>query len=144
MKHSCNSHLGIKMDSNKHGAMEQNEEDILTNILIYHTRKTELRMMRYGMKKSATGYKIKDLEEKTRVNPSGSGSEKKPRGRPHFFLSLHYFLAHFTMPYLIIRSSVLRCDMSNCSLGGPLHFVRLHHACLSPSWCLKCCCKSAS
>ena len=49
MKHSCNSHLGIKMDLNKHGAMEQNEEDIITNILIYCTRKTELQMMRYGM-----------------------------------------------------------------------------------------------
>ena len=35
------------MDPNKHGAMEQNEEDILTNILIYGMLKTELRMMRY-------------------------------------------------------------------------------------------------
>ena len=47
MKHSCNSHLGIKMDSNKHGAMEQNEEHIQTNKSIYYTPKTELRMQSY-------------------------------------------------------------------------------------------------
>ena len=41
MKHTCNSHLGIKMESNKHGAMEQNEEDILMNILIYGTPKMD-------------------------------------------------------------------------------------------------------
>ena len=35
------------MDSDKHGAMEQNEEDILTNISIYGTRKTELQMRSY-------------------------------------------------------------------------------------------------
>ena len=29
MKHSCINNLGINMDSNKHGAMEQNEEDIM-------------------------------------------------------------------------------------------------------------------
>ena len=49
MKHSCNSHLGIKMDSNKHGAMEQSEEDILMNILIYDTPKMELQMQSYDM-----------------------------------------------------------------------------------------------
>ena len=56
MKHSCNNILGIKMDSNKHDAMEQNEENILTNNLIYHTRKTELRVMSYGMMNRARKY----------------------------------------------------------------------------------------
>ena len=30
------------MDSNEHGAMEQNEEHLQENISIYYTRKTEL------------------------------------------------------------------------------------------------------
>ena len=37
------------MDSNKHGAMEQNEEDIEMNILIYGTPKTEHHTGSYGM-----------------------------------------------------------------------------------------------
>ena len=38
---SCTRDLGIKMDSNEHGAMEQNEEHLETNISIYHARKTK-------------------------------------------------------------------------------------------------------
>ena len=50
------------MDSNKHGAMEQNEEDILKNILIYHTPKTELRMRRYDAMNMSRKYEQeKDL-----------------------------------------------------------------------------------
>ena len=30
------------MDSNEHGAMEQNEEHLVTNISIYYTHETEL------------------------------------------------------------------------------------------------------
>ena len=56
MKHSCNSILGLKMDSNKHGAMEQNEEHIQMNILIYHTRKRELQMMSYDAMNRAWKY----------------------------------------------------------------------------------------
>ena len=37
------------MDSNKHGTMEQNEEHILMNILIYSTHKTEQYATSYGM-----------------------------------------------------------------------------------------------
>ena len=47
MKHSCNDDSGIKMDSSMHGAMEQNEEEIMMNISIYYTHKTKLRMQRY-------------------------------------------------------------------------------------------------
>ena len=39
------------MESNKHDAMEQNEENILTNILVYGTPETELRWQRYGLMK---------------------------------------------------------------------------------------------
>ena len=49
------------MDSNKHGAMEQNEEHILTNILIYGTSKTELRMQRYDAMNMAKKITEKDL-----------------------------------------------------------------------------------
>ena len=52
------------MDTNKHGAMEQNEEDILMNILIYGTPITELRMRTYGMMKSAPGCENKRLSGK--------------------------------------------------------------------------------
>ena len=38
------------MDTNKHGAMEQNEEHIMMNILIYGTHKMELRMRSYDAK----------------------------------------------------------------------------------------------
>ena len=41
------------MDSNKHGAMEWNEEHIQTNNLIYYTPKTELRMQSYDAMKNA-------------------------------------------------------------------------------------------
>ena len=61
MKHSCKSILGIKMDSNKHGAMEWNEEDTQTNKMIYHMRKTELRMMRYGLMNIAKKYAEKGI-----------------------------------------------------------------------------------
>ena len=35
--------LDIKMDSNKHGTMEQNEDHIVMNIWIYHVHEMELR-----------------------------------------------------------------------------------------------------
>ena len=57
------------MDSNKHGAMEQNEEDTLTYNLIYGMPKTELRMQSYGMRKNA-----KKLGFRGEVNP-------RPRSR---------------------------------------------------------------
>ena len=49
MKHSCTHDLGIKMDSNKHGTMEQNEDHIMMNNLIYPTLKTEHHIWSYGM-----------------------------------------------------------------------------------------------
>ena len=49
------------MDSNKHGTMEQNEEDILMNILIYGWPNTELRMQSYDMMKNAWKNNRKDL-----------------------------------------------------------------------------------
>ena len=55
--------MGIKMDSNKHGSIEQNKEHILMNILIYHKCKTDLRMRSYGMMNRAIKcYRDKDLE----------------------------------------------------------------------------------
>ena len=44
------------MDSNKHGIMEQNEEHIIMNNLIYHTHETELRMRSYDMLNMAKKY----------------------------------------------------------------------------------------
>ena len=57
------------MDSNKHGAMEQNEEDILTNILICHTHETELRWQSYDAMNNAPGCKNKGLSGKIEDNP---------------------------------------------------------------------------
>ena len=37
------------MDSNKHVIMEQNEEHIMMNILIYYTHETELYAWRYDV-----------------------------------------------------------------------------------------------
>ena len=42
------------MDSNKHGAMEQNEEHNLMNILIYNAHETELQMQSYDAMNMAT------------------------------------------------------------------------------------------
>ena len=52
------------MDSNKHGAMEQNEEDNQMNILICHTHETELRWQSYDAMNMAKKISEKDLEEK--------------------------------------------------------------------------------
>ena len=41
MKHSCNNDAGIKIDSNEHDEVEQNEEHLTTNIFTYYTHKTE-------------------------------------------------------------------------------------------------------
>ena len=35
------------MNSNEHDTMEQNEEHLMKNILIYHMHETELRMQSY-------------------------------------------------------------------------------------------------
>ena len=51
--------MGIKMDSNKQTTMEQNEEHIMMNILIYHACKTNLRMRSYGMLNRAKIYSRK-------------------------------------------------------------------------------------
>ena len=39
--HSCNDDSGIKMDSNEHDAMKQNEVLVETNNLTYYTHETE-------------------------------------------------------------------------------------------------------
>ena len=70
------------MDSNKHDAMEQMEEDIQMNILIYCTHKTELQMWSYGMMKSAPGCRKNDLEilqSQPRVSRSKSGRARTSR-----------------------------------------------------------------
>ena len=62
------------MYSNKHGTMEQNEEHLETNILLYHARKTEQYAMRYDAMNRATYCEnIWDLE-----NFEGG---KQPRSR---------------------------------------------------------------
>ena len=51
-------------DSNKHGAMEQNEEDNQMNISVYYTPKTELRMQSYDAMNMSRKYEQeKDLDE---------------------------------------------------------------------------------
>ena len=42
------------MDANEHGIMEQNEEHLETNILIYYTHETEQYAMRCDAMKYAT------------------------------------------------------------------------------------------
>ena len=64
--------------------MEQNEEHIMMNILIYHAHETELRTQSYGMMNIAPECKnIRDLDEKTGVNLVGSisGAESEDRRR---------------------------------------------------------------
>ena len=46
--------LGTKMDSNKHVIMEQNEEHIMMNILIYHAHATEQHTRSYSRSKMHT------------------------------------------------------------------------------------------
>ena len=53
------------MNSNEHGAMEGNEENLTANILIYYTHETELRMRSYDMMNRAIRHNTeKDLAEK--------------------------------------------------------------------------------
>ena len=46
--------LGLKVDSNEHGTMKQNEEHLVMNISIYHACKTEQYAMRYDVMNIAT------------------------------------------------------------------------------------------
>ena len=47
MKHSCNDDSDLKMNSNEHGAMEQNEVHVESNNLSYYTHETEQCAWRY-------------------------------------------------------------------------------------------------
>ena len=49
------------MDSNKHGAMEQNEENIMMNISIYYMHETELYEESYDAKNRGIYRKITGL-----------------------------------------------------------------------------------
>ena len=62
--------MGIKMNSNEHGTMEQNEEHLVMNISIYQARKTEQYAMRYAMMNRATYCEKFGTWQKTRGEKS--------------------------------------------------------------------------
>ena len=60
------------MDSNEHGAMEQNEEHLEANILIYYTHEMELYAESYdalNMRMSCKNLGLREIREGEKVNP---------------------------------------------------------------------------
>ena len=70
------------MKSNKHGTMEQNEEHLTMNILIYYTHKMELHARSYGKKNRAPEYaNLQDLAVFPKTKQDERGTLNYAHGR---------------------------------------------------------------